>query len=112
MTEAYHCSALTEAKREFLDAIGAFDFKQPSIAVYRNVDGQVYSRENIASGLTDHFDHTVLFYDSICNALNMVGSDNRNTTIFDIGSNGYLSKCVADIEAERNEKYEVIKFDS
>lgn len=112
MKDAYHCSLLSNVKHEFHQSISKFDFSMPTMPVYRNVDAKLYTKANIISGLTDHFDHTVLFYKSICNAIDSFGSDSSTITFYDIGSNGYLAKCVADIEDERNEKYDIVKFDS
>lgn len=112
MQDAYHCKSLSRVKLQFKEILSEFDFQEPSLPVYRNVDGMLYSKENIVQGLTDHFDHPVLFCESILNELHNFSSDNSSTTFFDIGSKGYLTKCVDDIEAVLKMSFNKRQFDS
>lgn len=98
MDGAYHCRVLTECKELFRNELSQFKFKKPRFPVYRNVDARLYDAANLTSGMLDHFDTTVHFDQSVRNALNDMDLSNSTIEVFDLGSGGFLTKCLEDIE--------------
>lgn len=106
MRDAYHCRILTPAKHRFEAELSKFTFEEPKHPIFRNVDGKLYTRETIRQGLVDHFDHPVLFQKSIENAFGWVARQRGTSpleaqpdvTLVDIGSQGFLTKAVEDIQ--------------
>ena len=112
MTDAYHCRTLSQAKLRFREHIAELPFAEPRLPVYRNCDARLYSKQNIVEGLCDHFDHTVLFHQSVLNAVAADRALGLQTCFLDVGSNGFLSKCVEDIEAELLTTFDKQRIDS
>ncbi len=112
MNDAYHCRILSKAKLEFRERIAGFAFQEPELPVYRNCDAQRYSKASIPQGLCDHFDHTVLFHQSVLNAIAANQQSGLLTRFVDVGSNGFLTKCIEDIEAELQTKFDKMSIDS
>lgn len=119
MNDAYHCRLLTPVKEDFAFYLAHFDFEEPRHAVFRNVDGQRYTKDTIVEGLSDHFDRPVLFQRGVERAVaHLLTSQSRcpfrrqdeGLTIIDVGSQGFLMKAVEDIEL--NVQYSKVVFNS
>lgn len=111
MADAYHCRILAHAKHRFAEALRECPFVAPEITVLRNVDSQPYTRDNIVQGLLDHFDHTVLFADSVRNAIaDLEAEEGEGVTVVDVGSKGFLTKCVEDIEQATPPRVPLVKM--
>lgn len=105
MKDAYHCRILTPVKQEFARRLDEFDFLEPRHPIFRNVDGERYTKHTIKQGLVDHFDHTVMFQRGIEQAVaysldesvTKSPAQDSGLTIIDVGSQGFLMKAVEDI---------------
>lgn len=121
MPGAYHCRLLTPLKPIFEEEmrVRGFKFRTPKFRILRNCDTLPFTEANIVDGLVRSFDHTVLFYQSLKEAVKSIEQASSRSEISehvmhfcDLGSKRFLSKCVIDLEAETGQSYKKESFDS
>lgn len=98
MNDAYHCRILKDAKEEFREYLGEVQFEEPRYRVLRNVDAKDHTVEGMRQALVDAFDHPVLVNECFNRLEGWLHPDSQ-TTIADLGSNGFMPGCVRDVQA-------------
>lgn len=111
----FHTSYLSGVKNDFREYLKDTEINKPEYAIVSNVDAKLMlNPEKIKSNLVSHFDSTVLVEKSFYSCLEYWGVNSQSTEsseieVVDVGSSGFMSKCVKEslIDEKRVEELSI-----
>lgn len=102
----FHTHYLSSVKDEFSSFLENLEFQNPRYKIYSNATARICEDiPTIKRNLVDHFDHPVLMQSSLENFADeflSVENFEKSMDCFDIGSDGFMSKCVKETLLDTN----------